>query len=276
MKPSILLVIFFACTSLQAANEVTESLIPKIVQRATENEKETKKYGYDMTMVYRWLNSDGTPKKTETKNYRTVWFDDKPHLQLFQINGRSLSSNQMKEEEKTKKEWRAATHNQEKKRIPFVWEEIMDKYDFTLDPNDHSEAYVFTFTHQNAKLPERSRMEKVLNHLNGKMWVDEKFRIVKLKASLGDGVSFAFGLAQVTNLDLECSQEEFNDVIVPILLRVTLKVRALLIFSERLQITTRFENYHRLTVRKMAGVDSRISNSRYSSIRRNVNVFRTN
>src|SRR5262245_17613040 len=122
IKYSILLVLFFGFTSLQAANEVTKSLIPKIVQRATENEKETKKYGYDMTMEYRWLNRDGTPKKIETKTYRTVWFSDKPHLQLFQINGRSLSSNQMDEEEKTKKEWRAETHNQEKKRIPFVWE----------------------------------------------------------------------------------------------------------------------------------------------------------
>ena len=244
MKHSILLVLFFGCTSWLAANEGTQSLIPKIAQRATENEKQTKKYGYDMTMEYRWLNRDGTPKKTETKIYRTVWLSDKPHLQLIQINGRSLSSNQMEEEEKTKKEWRAATHNHENKRIPFVWKDILDKYDFTLDPNDHGEAYVFTFTHLHTKLPERSRMEKLLNHLNGKMWVDEKFRIVKLKAGLGDGVSFGFGLAKVTNLDLECSQEEYNDVILPILLRVTLKVRALLIFSEQLQITTRFENYH--------------------------------
>src|SRR6185436_15641100 len=108
MKYSILLVLFFGYTNLQASNTATESLVHKIVQRATEDEKESKKYGYDMTMEYRWLNRDGTSKKTETKNYRTVWLNDKPHLQLFQINGQSLGSNQIKEEEKTKKEWHAA------------------------------------------------------------------------------------------------------------------------------------------------------------------------
>jgi hypothetical protein len=243
-----LFLFLFCCTQLTAENFVEENLIPKITQRATENQKEIKKYGYNMSMEYRWLNSDGTTKRTETKDYRTVWLNGKPHLELFQINSRTLNSNQIKDEEKTKKEWRAATHNDEKKssshRIPFDWEEIMDKYDFTLDSNDHSKGYVFTFTHKNTKLPVRSRMEKVLNHLNGKMWVDEQFRITKLEASLRDGISFGFGLAKVTQLNMECSQQGYNNLIVPWVLRASLKVRALFVYSQRLQITTRFNNYH--------------------------------
>ena len=243
-----LCIFLFCCTQLTAENFVEENLIPKITQRATENQKEIKKYGYNMSMEYRWLNSEGTTKKTETKDYRTVWLNGKPHLELFQINGRTLNSNQINDEEKTKKEWRAATHNNEKKssshRIPFDWEQIMDKYDFALDSNDHSKGYVFTFIHKNTKLPVRSRMEKVLNNLNGKMWVDEQFRITKLEASLGDGISFGFGLAKVTQLDLKCSQQEYNNQIVPWVLRVNLKVRALFVYSQQLQITTRFNNYH--------------------------------
>lgn len=230
-------------------NQVKEDLLRNIVQQATENEIVMDHYGYDVNMMIRWLKRDGGPKKTELRNYRTAWIDEKSRLELYRINDRPLTFSQRKKEEQNKIEWRKALHNGQKKvnathRLPFSWIELVQKYDFEIVSHDKSAAYVLAFTHKKTKLSERNRVEKVLNHLDGKVWVDEKFRIVKVQANLGDGVNFGFGLAKVTNLDLHYTQMPYDEFIVPASLQLNLRVKALFIYSERREITCTFENYH--------------------------------
>jgi hypothetical protein len=232
----------------EASEQVKEEIIQKIIQRATENEAEMERYGYNINMKVRWLKGDGAEKKTEIRDYRTLWVEDVPHLELYRINSRPLNADQRKEQQQKKKEWQKALHNGERPsnshRIPFTWAEMMQKYDFTLDPNDHSAAYVLEFHHKNIDMPERNRLEKVLNKLDGKIWADEEFRIVKLQGTLNDDVGFALGLAKVTRLSFEFIQKPLNDLVIPVSLRMNFNVKAMLVYSDQREITSTFSNYH--------------------------------
>lgn len=246
---SLLVLISFLCSYLpaEASEQVKEEILQKIIERATENEKEMDNYGYDVNMKVRWLKGDGETKKTEIRDYRTSWVEDTPRLDLYTIDSKPLDSDQRKEQQQRKKEWQKALHDGEKKsdchRIPFSWNEIMQKYDFTIDSNDHSAAYVLNFRHKNIDLPARNRFEKVLNNLDGKIWVDQEFRITKLKGRLNDGVSFGFGIAKVTDMDFEFIQKPYNDLVVPVSFRLNFNVKALLVYSDQREITSTFSNY---------------------------------
>ncbi len=239
--------VFIAIGSIYLPLEGAENhdeLIQKIAQQASENESNIRNYGYDVTMNIRSLNRKGDAKKTETRNYRTLWNQEKPRLELHQINNRPLNEKQKKEEAQNKKEWQKSVQNgNNSQRIPFSWHELLQKYDFTIDSNDHSEAYVLLFKHKKTKLPVRNRIEKVLNHLDGTMWVDREYRIVRLQAGLNDDVGFGFGLAKVTNLDFDYTQMPYGDSMLPASLHLNLKVKALFIYSETREISTTFTNY---------------------------------
>jgi hypothetical protein len=247
---TVLVLITFICSYLpaDAAERVQDEILQKIIERATENEREMDKLGYDLDMKVRWLKKDGDTKKTELREYETAWINDCPRLELHRINLKPLDPNQQKEQEQKKKEWQKAIHNGERPsnshRIPFTWSEIMKKYDFAMDASDHSAAYVLNFHHKEIDLPVRSRLEKVLNNLDGKIWVDQEFRIVKLKGTLKDGVSFGLGLAKVTSLDFEFIQKPYNDLVVPVSLKMNFNVKAMLVYSDQREITSTFSNYH--------------------------------
>ncbi len=250
LQISILILISFLCSYLpaEASEQVKDEIIQKIIERAAENEKEMDKYGYDMNMKVRWLKRNGTTKKTETRDYRTAWVEEFPRLELYKINAKPLDYSQRKAQEQSKKEWQKALDSGKPKsechRIPFTWTEMMQKYDFVLDPNDHSAAYVLNFKHKDVELPVRNRIEKVLNHLDGKIWADQEFRIIKLQGSIPDDVSFGFGLAKVTNLDFEFIQKPHNDLIIPVSFHLNFNVKALLVYSDQREVTTTFSNYH--------------------------------
>jgi hypothetical protein len=247
---TVIALISFICSYLpaEAAEQVKEEIIQKIIQRATENEAEMDRYGYNINMKVRWLKGDGEEKKTEIRDYRTQWVEDVPHLELYRINSKPLDYNQRKEQQEKKKDWQKALQNGERPsnshRLPFTWAEMMQKYDFTIDPNDHSAAYVLDFHHKNIDMPVRNRLEKVLNKLDGKIWADEEFRIVKLQGTLNDDVGFALGLAKVTSLNFEFVQKPVNDLVVPVSLKMNLNVKAMLVYSDKREITSTFSNYH--------------------------------
>ena len=247
---TVLVLISFICSYLpaKASEQVKEEILQKIIERATENEKEMDNYGYDLKMNVRWLKKDGDTKKTELREYQTAWVDDFPRLELHRINSKPLDSNQQKEQQQKKKEWQKALHNGERPsqshRIPFTWSEIMQKYDFEIDSGDHSASYVLNFHHKDIDMPVRNRLEKVLNNLDGRMWVDQQFRIIKLHGNLNDGVSFGLGLAKVTNLDFEFIQKPYKDVVIPVSLKMNFSVRAMLVYSDQREITSTFSNYH--------------------------------
>ena len=244
----ILISFIYSYLRADAPEQVKEEILQKIIERATENEKAMDNFGYDVNMKVRWLKKDGDIKKTEIREYQTTWTDDVPRLELQRINSKPLDYNQQKEQQQKKKEWQKAFHNGERPanshRIPFTWSEIMQKYDFTFDPNDHSAAYVLDFHHKDIDLPVRNRMEKVLNTLDGKIWVDDEFRIIKLKGTLNEGVSFGLGIAKVTNLDFEFIQKPYNDLLVPVSLKMNFNVKAMMVYSDQREITSTFTNYH--------------------------------
>ena len=247
---TLFVLISFICSYLpaEASDQLKDEIIQKIIERATENEREMDNFGYDVNMKVRWVRKDGSTKKTEIRDYQTTWVEETPRLELCKINAKPLDHNQREEQLQRRKEWQKALQNGERTndshRIPFTWTEMMQKYDFTIDHNDHSSPYVLNFHHKNVDLPARNRLEKVLNSLDGKMWIDDEFRIVKLHGTLNDGVSFGLGLAKVTSLSFEFIQKPYQGLVIPVSLKMNFNVKAMLVYSDQREVTSTFSNYH--------------------------------
>src|SRR5262249_6605473 len=128
-------------------------------------------------------------------------------------------------------------------RLPFTWEQLREKYNFAIDHKDLSAPYVVTFSPKDEDLPERSKVEKVLNHLSGKIYADDHFHIIRLDGHLASKVSFGFGLAKVRELNLTYTQKPYGEQMVPSWIHLSLRVQALVFFSDRREITTSFGNF---------------------------------
>ncbi|HEY7160243.1 MAG TPA: hypothetical protein VH815_03245 [Acidobacteriota bacterium] len=247
---TILVLISFISSYLpaEASEQTKDEIIQKIIDRATENEREMDNFGYDVNMKVHWLRKDGTTKKTEIRDYQTTWVEDTPRLELYRINLKPLDQDQREEQQQRRKEWQKALQNSKQPsgshRIPFTWSEMMQKYDFAIDSTDRSAAYVLIFHHKDVDMPVRNRLEKVLNNLDGKMWVDDEYRILKLHGKLNEGVSFGLGLAKVTSLDFEFVQKPYEGLVIPVSLKMNFNVKAMLVYSDQRQITSTFSNYH--------------------------------
>ena len=141
--------------SVPAARSAQTEILQQLgeIRASASNEREMDNFGYDVNMKVRWVRKDGSTKKTEIRDYQTTWVEETPRLELCKINAKPLDHNQREEQLQRRKEWQKALQNGERTndshRIPFTWTEMMQKYDFTIDHNDHSSAYVLNFHHKN-------------------------------------------------------------------------------------------------------------------------------
>ena len=245
---SILVCIGLSC-QLSAQQQLSrDQVLQKVVERATQNEQERKAYGYDLNMIIHWLNDEGSIRKSEVREYRTNWDDETPQLQLVSINHKQLTEKQLREEQKNREELQKTMPNGSKgqsfpSEFPFTWTELKSKYDFKMESADANAPYVIGFKPKDIDLPERCRMEKILNHLTGKIWVDDNFNILKLEGHLANKVSFGFGLAKVKQLDVVYNQKVFQGIAVPDSINLNFRVQALVFYSDRREISTSFVNY---------------------------------
>jgi hypothetical protein len=241
---------FFVIDLEGGDNKVSDDLLQKIIQQATENEQKIEDYGFDCKVVVQKFKGNGQLKNSEVRDYRTEWKEREPEIQLYRINSQSLTLKQRKENEESKKEWKKTVatginRQRAQHRMPLSWDEIIQKYDFVQIPGDGLTTYILSFTPKKTPLLERNRMEKVLNNLSGTLWVDEQFRIIQFQASLKDKVSFGFGLMKVTALQLNYTQKPYENVLLPDSFQLSINVDALIFYSERREISTSFSNYHR-------------------------------
>lgn len=235
----LLLCLFTAagCSTCMAAENVHE-LIEKVRKKADQNETDAGKFGYHQKSILKELSGDGKVEKQETKTFRTIWIEDKAYMELVQIDGKPLDTKHKKEEAERRKKFIETIHKKAKTEpddeMNLTWEDLEKKYDFKELPPDGTSKYIISFTPRRSGLPERNRMERVINHVRGTIHVDESYSIVSIDAELMESIGFGWGiLGRLDELQIKYSQTEFENVFVPDTL--WFKYKARILFSTKRQ-----------------------------------------
>jgi hypothetical protein len=166
------------------------------------------------------------------RTYRTTWIHGQPYNELVQVDGKNLDSKQKKEESKRKADFvtsisrkaKAKGIQQELKSVQ--WWDVHTKYDFEILPPEPGSHYVLGFQPKQEDLEESSRVERILNHLTGKIWIDDEFNVIRAEATIVAPVKFAWGLAKLDEMQAEYVQQKYATFYVPASLPVNFKAHA--------------------------------------------------
>jgi len=228
-----------------AEQELTdEQILKRIFDRVDKNEKRIDQFGFYQETLKRELKEDGSVKQEEKKIFRTTWIGDQRYGELIEINGKSLTAAEKKEEQKRKQKFLKETKGKRqeiKKDVEIAWKGLYDRFDFVREPAEQGALYVYSFQPKEKKLSERNRMEKVLNHVDGSLRADENFNLLWVQAILKESVRFGLGvLAKLDKLELEYELQQHEDVWLPASIRFKFDARVALVHRERQESVNRF------------------------------------
>lgn len=218
-----LLSIFFVTGFVFAENsESTRAFVEKVAHMVKQDVQAQSHHGFTQAVTITKMDGNGRVKNQEEKVYRTTWVMGKPYNELIRVASRDLTEKERSQENKRRADFQKAIYQnsksggiqQELKQIR--WWEIYDKYDFKRLPSQTGSSYVLSFQPKATTLPERNRLERVLNHLTGTVWVDEGFHVIRAEARLTSPVKFGLGvLGTISEAEIKYAQRQYGDVCLP-------------------------------------------------------------
>ena len=219
--------------------------IKKILQKADQNEKLAESFGFYQEKTQKKLDGERV-KEQRSKLYRMTWLNNQPYLELLKIDGQPLNKKETEEEGKRKIKFVKGIKDKEEddEDENFTWEELFSKYDFDLLPSDSTGLDLFSFRPKKGKLQQRSRFEKILNHLQGKFWVDPENNIVRAEAQINETISFGLGiLGKLDTLEMKFEQTQHEDAWLPAELSIHFRVRLALLKVEEQELHARYFDF---------------------------------
>ena len=222
----LLTVVTFTAATVAAAQPI-ELTADEIIARAIEsharnNEDENRgRYAYTFLSTTEKLDKDGEVKEVERERYESRLVEGAAFDRLVEKDGRALTEKELRKEDKREERFRErlqkgrADDASDDERVEFD-EELIARYDIVYDSTetlDGHETYVLRFTPKSGKLPNRRRMDVVLNKARGKFWVDtESFQIARIDFILDEKVKLWWGmLGSVSNMTGELQRRPVDD-----------------------------------------------------------------
>jgi hypothetical protein len=228
-----------------ARSTTTETLLKKILEKAKQNQELTRQLGFYQTSEVKKIRR-GKVSEKEVRTYRVTWIEDEPYLQLLKINGKELNEQQRKEEASRRAKFVKSMVKEVDDADNITLDQVYAKYDFQQLASDDVAPHVFSFKPKQGKLIERSRTEKILNHVAGKVWVNQELNIVRAEAKLLENVRFGFGLlGKLDALEIKYQQQEFDKIFVPSRLNVHFRARIALLKTDERQIQATYLDFFR-------------------------------
>jgi hypothetical protein len=226
------------------STQTPQQILKKALDNAKKSEEIANRIGFYQDVITRELDDDGKVTDQETRTFRTSWIDDTPYPELLLVDGKPPNNKQKDEEAKRRKKFVESLHENKKDddeaQGSFTWEELSQKYKFTLLPSEPDAFYVMTFTPLNDDMQERNRVERVVNHLHGKIWLDENCNLLKAQAELTEPVKYGFGiLGKIDELMLTYAQQKYEDLFVPVAFHAKFKAR-ILVKNQQKEIDGKF------------------------------------
>ncbi len=182
-----------------------EEIIHKVVEREQwkKRQKIEEKYTYTSADVDEILNKDGSLRERREKLYEVIPIEGVPYYRLVQKNGKPLSPEESQQEAEHEKKFRQKLAEDKGKKARDedeieLNEELFSKYRFAMageeEVNDRP-AYVLAFAPKSDDLPVKRRVDRLLNKVTGKLWVDERDNeLAKAEVHLTQPVTLLFGI----------------------------------------------------------------------------------
>ncbi|MGH9703213.1 MAG: hypothetical protein ACRD4K_07545 [Candidatus Acidiferrales bacterium] len=199
-----------------------DQIIQNLISRAHANEEQhaDAHYTYTQRSVTDILDSKGAVKKHEVREYVAVPISGQLYLRQVSKDGKPLEGRDAKDERERERKFREKMQRPKDDRkdegeVEFN-EDLFDKYRFTLEGEEKLNGrttFVLSFQPRSADLPIRRRIDRLLNELEGRLWVDEQdYDLAKLDAHLMTEVNAWGGLlATIRTFNLHYEQVRMAD-----------------------------------------------------------------
>jgi hypothetical protein len=185
------------------------ALIEKAVARSKSTDEQiwnhTGHLQFTFVQVTENLDDEREVKDREERRLRIYPIEGIPYGRLLEIDGRPLTPEQQEKENEREEEFRrkaASESHREQGGDPedrLVFEEIVKKYRFQLEPPDAIDGrstQVLSFEPLSSDLPEKNRLDAILNQTRGKLWIDEESaELRKIEFSTVEAVKMLWGIA---------------------------------------------------------------------------------
>jgi len=232
LKPKNILVLSFFSLSLSLASLAgqpspapdVKTIMSNVLARAkeTENTKTQSAYTFRQHDTVEDLAEGDRVKERTELDFECFPIDGQPYQRLVAKNGRPLTADEKRKQEKTEREFLEKM----KKRRPKVAEneeaitlneELISRYRFTLDGEENIQgrpAYRIGFQPDPEQRASRKGiMNRIMDNVRGTAWVDQgEYEIVKVEAVLTKELEFGWGiLGKLSQMRFGLEQTRLDD-----------------------------------------------------------------
>lgn len=267
--------LFLLLASANFGDPATEGLVKQIAQKVKHNADQIGEYGYLQSVTLTKFGSAGQDNKRDERTYRTIWIQDKAYNELLEIDRKPLSPRDRQEEVKRFADFLKSVRckanaegiQQELRSIP--WWKVPEKYDFKSIPPQDGAKVVLSFRPKRTHLEEHCRFERILNHLEGVVWLDQDLNVIKVEAKLTEPVRFGLGIiANVESAQIKYTQQQHGDAWLPADLFVSWSARIALFSHRRQEMQVSWHDpYPRFNEPSTSVVMNRISTPRTDGVK---------
>jgi hypothetical protein len=206
--------------ALPEPSEVTQRMIER--SQAVAQGVQGPLYTYEKRSLLQRLDAAGILLKSEEKFYQVTVIGGFPFKRLVKIQGRELTSKELRREDEKEEKFRQRFVSADPKKLVarrrgLVTPELLDRYQFLVENRvvlSNRATLVLTFKPKEGNLPSRTLEDKLLNRMRGRLWIDEgDADTARLEVSLGEPIFLGwFGLlGSLTQCDLTLERQRMPD-----------------------------------------------------------------
>jgi len=251
MRPALLALLASLPSAVPLAEDVgalpsAKTIVERAVEQGVRNDEEKPEadFRYALVSVREELDSEGAVAERSEKRYRLDLVEGHPFLRLLEIDGQPLSGEDAANAQNREREFREAIEKREqsgeepekpKEHEDTIYfnEDLVSRYEAELldvRPYADRQAYVLRYEPKPGPLPEKRRVDKLLNATHGVIWLDtETYEVARLEFQLIGTVRFWWFLGSVSHLSGYYERMPVDGVWLPS--RGSLSIRGRALFS---------------------------------------------
>ncbi len=207
------------------AAPLTEEILKKAMDRAkwSHEQKSEARYTYTQRSTVDELDSKENVKRHEERVHFIFPIDGEPYGRLVEKDGKALTEKEVRLEREREQKFRQRVAERERRKEPEKREndvkfdqELVSRYQWALTGRETLNgrpAFVLSFQPQSHDLPVKRKLDRLLNKVAGRLWVDEQdYEIARVDVHLAENVAAWGGvLASVHRFFLRYEQVKLDE-----------------------------------------------------------------
>jgi hypothetical protein len=229
-------------------------IMQRVIQRA-KVEKEAKldaRYAYRQKRTIDKYNGDGQVVEHTVLLFDVLPVEGSLLYRMIEKNGRPLTAEEQRKEAEKETKFRESLKKARKEDDDVeLNEELLARYNFTYKGEElvnGRKALALAFVPKAGELPEKRRMDRVLNRLSGTVWIDQAtYALSKVDIALREPVKFFVGLGAMRALHFTAEMSPVDgEWLLPRATAVSYDARALMT-NVRVNQHSEYSDYKQVT-----------------------------